>query len=147
MNSATLINDRVMIDEATVENLKSLPFLGVATFRATDAEGRAVPLPFDVQQLISQVLESVAQRGEVTISRVPEELTSTVAAEILGVSRPTLMKWAKEGKIATHKRGTHNRFKRDDVLKLKQQRAEERMQAFREWRAFEEESEPSSADS
>ena len=57
------------------------------------------------------------------------------------------MKWAKEGKIATHKRGTHNRFKRDDVLKLKQQRTEERMQAFREWRAFEERNEPSFADS
>ncbi|WP_144793382.1 helix-turn-helix domain-containing protein [Corynebacterium singulare] len=146
MNPATLINDRVMIDDATVEDLKSLPSLGTATFRARDAEGRAVTLPIDVQRLISQVLASVAQRGEVTISRVPEELTSTVAAEILGVSRPTLMKWAKEGKIATHKRGTHNRFKRDDVLKLKQQRTEERMQAFREWREFEEESELSSAD-
>lgn len=147
MNPATLINDRVMIDDATVEDLKSLPSLGTATFRATDAEGRAVTLPIDVQRLISQVLASVAQRGEVTISRVPEELTSTVAAKILGVSRPTLMKWAKEGKIATHKRGTHNRFKRDDVLKLKQQRTEERMQAFSEWRAFEEENEPSFADS
>ncbi|MCQ9677800.1 helix-turn-helix domain-containing protein [Corynebacterium sp. BF-R-2] len=146
MTSATVINDQVMIDEATVESLKSLPSLGAATFKAADTEGRAVTLPIDVQRLISQVLASVAQRGEVTISRVPEELTSTVAAEILGVSRPTLMKWAKEGKIATHKRGTHNRFKRDDVLKLKQQRTEERMQAFREWREFEEESELSSAD-
>ena len=81
----------------------------------------------------------VAQRGQVKISRVPEELTSTVAAELLGVSRPTLMKWAKEGKIATHKRGTHSRFKREDVLQLKRQRAEERMKAFQEWRAFEEE--------
>ena len=95
----------------------------------------------NVQRLISQVLTSVAQRGEVTISRIPEELTSTVAAELLGVSRPTLMKWAKEGAIATHKRGTHARFKRDDVLKLKQQRAEERAQAFSEWREFEKENE------
>lgn len=141
MNAATLINDRVMIDDAMVENLQSLPSLGAATFRVTDAEGRIVSLPLDVQRLISQVLTSVAQRGEITISRVPEELTSTVAAEILGVSRPTLMKWAKEGAIATHKRGTHARFKRDDVLKLKQQRAEERAQAFSEWRKFEKENE------
>lgn len=141
MNAATLINDRVMIDDAMVENLQSLPSLGAATFRVTDAEGRVVSLPLDVQRLISQVLTSVAQRGEITISRVPEELTSTVAAEILGVSRPTLMKWAKEGAIATHKRGTHARFKRDDVLKLKQQRAEERAQAFSEWREFEKENE------
>lgn len=141
MNAVTLINDRVMIDDAMVENLQSLPSLGAATFRVTDAEGRVVSLPLDVPRLISQVLTSVAQRGEITISRVPEELTSTVAAEILGVSRPTLMKWAKEGAIATHKRGTHARFKRDDVLKLKQQRAEERAQAFSEWREFEKENE------
>ena len=141
MNAVTLINDRVMIDDDMVENLQSLPSLGAATFRVTDAEGRVVSLPLDVQRLISQVLTSVAQRGEVTISLVPEELTSTVAAEILGVSRPTLMKWAKEGAIATHKRGTHTRFKRDNVLKLKQQRAEKRLKAFGEWRAFEKENE------
>ena len=141
MNAATLINDRVMIDDDMVENLQSLPSLGAATFRVTDAEGRVVSLPLDVQRLISQVLTYVAQRGEITISRVPEELTSTVAAEILGVSRPTLMKWVKEGKIVAHKCGTHTRFKRDDVLKLKQQRAEERAQAFSEWREFEKENE------
>ncbi|MHB2253417.1 helix-turn-helix domain-containing protein [Corynebacterium aurimucosum] len=141
MSAATLINDRVMIDDAMVENLQSLPSLGTATFRATDAEGRTVTLPIDVQRLISQVLASLAQRGEVTVSRVPEELTSTVAAEILGVSRPTLMKWVKEGKIVAHKCGTHARFKRDNVLELKRKRAKERMRAFNEWRAFEEENE------
>lgn len=29
------------------------------------------------------------------VGRMPEELTSTVAADLLGVSRPTLMKWAR----------------------------------------------------
>ncbi|TRX54736.1 helix-turn-helix domain-containing protein [Corynebacterium guaraldiae] len=103
------------------------------------AQERSVALSRNVQRLISQVLMSVVQRGEVTISRIPEELTSTVAAELLGVSRPTLMKWAKEGKIATHKRGTHTRFKREDVLQMRRQRAKERVKAFQEWRAFEEE--------
>lgn len=38
-----------------------------------------------------------------------------------------------------HKCGTHTRFKRDNVLDLKRKRAAERMRAFNEWRAFEEE--------
>ena len=135
------INDRLIIEETTLEELKSLQTLEAASFRVADKHGRPVPLSRDVQRLISQVLASVAQRGEVTISRIPEELTSTVAAELLGISRPTLMKWAKEGRIATHKRGTHTRFKREDVLQLKRQRAEERVKAFQEWRAFEEENE------
>ncbi|OFK67392.1 MULTISPECIES: helix-turn-helix domain-containing protein [Corynebacterium] len=141
MTASALINDRLMIEETTLEELKSLQTLEAASFRVADKHGRPVPLSRDVQRLISQVLASVAQRGEVTISRIPEELTSTVAAELLGISRPTLMKWAKEGRIATHKRGTHTRFKREDVLQLKRQRAEERVKAFQEWRAFEEENE------
>lgn len=139
MTPSTPINDRLMIEETTLEELKSLQSLETASIRVADEHGRPVPLSRDIQRLISQVLTSVAQRGEVSISRVPEELTSTVAAELLGVSRPTLMKWAREGKIATHKRGTHTRFKREDVLQLKRQRAEERVKAFEEWRAFEEE--------
>lgn len=128
-----------MIGEAILQELKSLQSLETASIRMVGEDGRPVPLSRDVQRLISQVLASVAQRGEVTISRIPEELTSTVAAELLGVSRPTLMKWAREGRVATHKRGTHTRFKREDVLQLKRQRAEERVKAFQEWRAFEEE--------
>lgn len=139
MTSSTLINDRLIIEETALEELKSLQPLDAASIRVADKHGRPVQLSRDVQQLISQVLTSVAQRGEVTISRVPEELTSTVAAELLGVSRPTLMKWAREGRITTHKRGTHTRFKREDVLQLKSQRAEEHVKAFQEWRAFEEE--------
>lgn len=139
MTSSTLINDRLIIEETTLEELKSLQPLDAASIRVADKHGRPVQVSRDVQRLISQVLTSVAQRGEVSISRIPEELTSTVAAELLGVSRPTLMKWAREGKIANHKRGTHTRFKREDVLQLKSQRAEERVKAFQEWRAFEEE--------
>lgn len=139
MTPSTHINDRLMIEETTLEELKSLQPLDAASIRVVDEHGRPVPLSRDIQRLISQVLTSVAQRGEVSISRVPEELTSTVAAELLGVSRPTLMKWAREGRVATHKRGTHTRFKREDVLQLKRQRAEERVKAFQEWRAFEEE--------
>lgn len=118
MTSSTPINDRLMIGEAILQELKSLQSLETASIRMVGEDGRPVPLSRDVQRLISQVLASVAQRGEVTISRIPEELTSTVAAELLGVSRPTLMKWAREGKIATHKRGTHARFKREDVLQF-----------------------------
>ena len=118
MTSSTPINDRLMIGEAILQELKSLQSLETASIRMAGEDGRPVPLSRDVQRLISQVLTSVAQRGEVTISRIPEELTSTVAAELLGVSRPTLMKWTREGKIATHKRGTHARFKREDVLQF-----------------------------
>lgn len=68
---------------------------------------------------------------------MPDELSSSTAADILGVSRPTLMKWAKEGKIPSFKVGTHTRFRRDEVLELKRLRAKKRSDAFDELREFE----------
>ena len=68
---------------------------------------------------------------------MPEKLSSTSAAELLGVSRPTLMKWAKEGRINSFKVGTHTRFNRDDVLALKRSMEKNRNDAFEELRAFE----------
>ena len=68
---------------------------------------------------------------------MPEELTSTSAADILGVPRPTLMKWAKENQINSFKVGTHTRFKRDDVFALKRHLEKRKNDAFEKLRSFE----------
>ena len=80
--------------------------------------------------MLLATLTSVAENGEATIGRLPDELTSTVAADILSVSRPTLMKWVRQGRIDSFKVGTHTRFKREDVLRLQAERMEERRAAF-----------------
>ena len=64
-----------------------------------------------------------------------------VAADLLGVSRPTLMKLAREGEIDSFKVGTHTRFKRDEVLRVRDARAAKRRAAFDELRALDEEHE------
>src|SRR5699024_10289538 len=66
-------------------------------------DGQIITLSKDLQHMLLQALKSVASSGEVTIGRIPEELTSTTAADILGVSRPTLMKWVREGEIDAFK--------------------------------------------
>jgi len=55
---------------------------------------------------------------------------SSEAAAILGLSRPTLAKWADEGRIPSHKAGTHRRFKREDVFAFREQRRIEKKQAL-----------------
>ena len=67
---------------------------------------------------------------------MPDELTSTVAADILGVSRPTLLRWTREGLIESFKVGSHTRFRRSDVLRLREQRETERREAFEKLRAL-----------
>ena len=53
MTASALINDRLIIEETTLEELKSLQTLEAASFRVADEHGRPVPLSRDVQRLIS----------------------------------------------------------------------------------------------
>ena len=99
-------------------------------------DGSEQVLPAHLQEVLIETLKALANSGEVFIGQMPEELTSTVAADTLGISRPTLMKWVQEEKIDSYKIGTHSRFKRDDVLALKKQRAQARKDAFAELRAL-----------
>nr|NLI50245.1 excisionase family DNA-binding protein [Propionibacterium sp.] len=89
--------------------------------------GRLVPVPPAIGKVLQQVLEVMSRGGTVTIGSVPEVLTTSTAAGILGISRPTLMKMINEGKIPSHKVGTHHRLKADDVYAaLRARRARER---------------------
>ncbi len=60
-----------------------------------------------------------------------------MAAEILGISRPTLMKMVKEGTIPASRVGTHTRLQTDDVLSKLRERRERERAAFEALRALE----------
>lgn len=105
-----------------------------------DKAGNQVDLPERVRVTLLAALRALAENGEVAITRMPTELTSTSAADVLGVSRPTLMKWARAGKINSFKVGTHTRFRRDDVLSFKRRLAKEQNDALETMRTFELES-------
>lgn len=47
------------------------------------------------------------------------------------------MKWANQGRIASFKVGSHTRFKRDDVLSFKRDRAKAKSDAFERLRQVE----------
>ncbi|MEI2779647.1 MAG: helix-turn-helix domain-containing protein [Tetrasphaera sp.] len=83
-------------------------------------------VPAEVRRLIEHVLHSVAAGATVTISAVPAELTTSAAASLLGVSRPTLMKLIHGGQLATHKVGAHHRLLASDLhdFLLRRQRRE-----------------------
>lgn len=88
------------------------------------------PLPREVGVLLQQVLHAVASGATVTVSAVPSEVTTSTAAAMLGVSRPTLMKLVTSGAIPAHKVGTHTRLHRDDVLAARRARRERERAAF-----------------
>ena len=64
----------------------------------------------------------------------PTEMTSTTAADALGVSRPTLMKLVNDGLLPSRKVGAHHRFTHADVTALAEARRADRLAAFAQLR-------------
>lgn len=87
-------------------------------------------LPREVGVLLQQVLEAVAAGREISISTVPVELTTSTAADLIGVSRPTLMKMVARGELSAHKVGSHTRLTSRDVFEFIRARQDRRRTAF-----------------
>lgn len=95
-----------------------------------DTDAGTQPLPRELGVLLQEVLQAVAAGSTVTVMTTPEVVTTSTAAAMLGVSRPTLMKMISEGTIDAHKVGSHTRLRTEDVLKAKRARRERERAAF-----------------
>lgn len=89
-----------------------------------------VELPDALQPLLRRIVESVAEGRRVTVGEMPEEVTTTLAAEMLEISRPTLMKRVRAGEIPAHKVGSHTRLRTADVLEARERAQQQRRDAF-----------------
>lgn len=139
MPAAVMTDERVIISEQTARDAHNTAVPHDASLVLKSADGREQELPPNVEQILMATLCAMAEGKSARISTLPEHLTSTVAADLLGVSRPTLMKWVKDGDIEPFKVGSHNRFQRDEVLALKAKRKIQREEAFDKLRALEDE--------
>jgi excisionase family DNA binding protein len=88
------------------------------------------PLPREIGMLLQRVLTAIASGETVTVTSVPEELTTSAAAALLSISRPTLMKMIAEGHLPSYKVGSHTRLRSADVLAFRQSRRERERAAF-----------------
>lgn len=89
-----------------------------------------VELPESVYRALLQVVEAL--RSGLAVSVVPRTcvLTSQQAADLLGVSRPTLIKLLDRGEIPFTRAGTHRRIRLDAVLAHRAKRREEQYAAL-----------------
>ncbi|MDN5893612.1 MAG: helix-turn-helix domain-containing protein [Corynebacterium sp.] len=137
MTATMPVDQQISINETIIEEAKNTPVSPGVTLSLKTSDGQEIALPAGVERVLLQTLASISDHGEVSIGRIPNELTSTVAADMLGVSRTTLMKWARQGKIGSYKVGSHTRFTRDEVQKAQQQRAHDRKKALDRLLTFE----------
>ena len=90
----------------------------------------SVAVPALVVDLLKQAC-AVLDRGDgVVVSEVTRELTTSEAARVLGVSRPTLISLLDKEEIRSHKVGTHRRVALGDVLAYRRRRLERQRSAY-----------------
>lgn len=97
----------------------------------------AQPLPREIGVLLQDVLRAIASGRSMSITTIPREVTTSTAAAMLGISRPTLMKLIHDGRIPAHKVGTHTRLLAEDVLEVRKARRARERAAFEELLAIE----------
>lgn len=94
--------------------------------------GRRVLLSGPVRDALRQVVSALRAGNAVTVGPYPTRLTTQQAAELLGVSRPTLVKMLDDGKIPYERPGGHRRLRLEDVLAYRARRRTERDGAMTE---------------
>lgn len=72
-------------------------------------------------ELLLQIVKARGQGMQVSIVGLPETITTGQAADLLGVSRPTVVKMVDEGKLGSHRIATHRRVFSAEVIKLRDQ--------------------------
>jgi excisionase family DNA binding protein len=92
--------------------------------------GERLILPAEVFELLRDIVEAMAAGQAVTIAPVHQRLTTQEAADLLGVSRPTLVKLLEAGDIPFEQPGRHRRVRLADVLAYRQRSSVERRSAL-----------------
>ncbi|MEN9619956.1 MAG: hypothetical protein RL499_149 [Actinomycetota bacterium] len=92
--------------------------------------GEQIELPEEMYRLLVHVTDAMSRGMAVTIAPRSTTLTTSQAAELLGISRPTLIKFLDEGRISFTKVNSHRRLSLHDVLQFQKARQAEQYAAL-----------------
>lgn len=103
-----------------------------ASARLVSADGESIDLPDELFRVLLLAAQSLAQNKAVTVAPIEQQLTTQEAAELVGFSRPTLIKLLERGEIPFTLVGRHRRVKLADLLAYQQNQARVRAEALTE---------------
>lgn len=92
--------------------------------------GDRVELPPEVYQVVHKVVDALAHGLAVTVAPQSMTLTTQQAADLLGVTRPTIVKILDGGGMPYERVGTHRRLLLTDVLAYRERRRAEQYAAL-----------------
>ena len=96
----------------------------------TGPNGERLELPAEVFDVLRDIVAAMAAGQAITIAPVHQRLTTQEAADLLGISRPTVVKLLESGAIPFEQPGRHRRVRLVDVLAYRDRAAAERRAAL-----------------
>jgi len=97
--------------------------------------GIEMELPDSVREVLTRVVEVLASGRGVAVVPVDQELTTREAADLLGFSRPTLIKLLDAGELSYSRPSSSRRILLEQVLAYKKRRSRKRRELLSEMTA------------
>ena len=115
-------------DDAQIRELNRLLQLGTPAL--VGADGERLGLPDAVYRLLKDIVRNMQLGRAIVLVPENQQLTTQRAADLLGVSRPHLIKLVEAGVLPYHKAGSHRRIYLKDLLAYQKRRDKERKAAL-----------------
>ena len=122
--STSTLERTVLPPEESLDSLRAL-LSGVEAPNTTliGPNGEHLVLPAEVFEMLRDIVAAMAEGQAVTIVPVHQRLTTQEAADMLSISRPTLVKLLESGEIPFEQPGRHRRVRLTDVLAYRDRRS------------------------
>ena len=115
-------------EEVQIRELNRMLQLGSPALVGTD--GERLELPGAVFRLLKDIVRNMQLGRAIVLIPENQQLTTQRAADLLGVSRPHLIKLLEAGGLPYHKAGSHRRIYLKDLVAYRKRRDMERKSAL-----------------
>lgn len=126
-----MLNEPVALPEADAGQIRELNrLLRLGSPALVGADGERLELPSAVFRLLKDIVRNMQLGRAIVLIPENQQLTTQRAADLLGVSRPHLIKLLETGELPFHKVGSHRRIYLKDLVAYQKRRDVERKAAL-----------------
>jgi len=115
-------------EETQIRELNRILQLGAPALVAAD--GERLELPNAVYRLLKDIARNMQLGRAIVLIPENQQLTTQRASDLLGVSRPHLIKLLEAGELPYHRAGSHRRIYLKDLIAYQKRRDNERKAAL-----------------